>query len=119
MKLTFFIDFFLPSNPLNKGQLFCMKFANFYTKITQSCFFAQVILAEVPTENNAVYAVKALKKDVVLEDDDVECTLVERRVLALSTRHPYLTHLMATFQNEVSHFYPDINLKVTFKRRLL
>ena len=69
----------------------------------------QVLLAEVPTEKNAVYAVKALKKDVVLEDDDVECTLVERRVLALATRHPYLTHLLATFQSEVrlmdfSHF---------------
>ena len=59
------------------------------------------MLAEVPSENNTVYAIKALKKDVVLEDDDVECTLVERRVLALSTRHLYLTHLMATFQSDV------------------
>ena len=73
-------------------------------------FLFQVLLAEVPSEKNAVYAVKALKKDVVLEDDDVECTLVERRVLALATRHPYLTHLLATFQSEVrsmdfSHFH--------------
>ena len=60
-----------------------------------------MLLAEVPAENNKVYAIKALKKDVVLEDDDVDCTLVERRILALATRHHYLTHLMCTFQDEV------------------
>jgi len=75
-----------------------------FLKILGKGSFGKVLLAEVPSEKNAVYAVKALKKDVVLEDDDVECTLVERRVLALATRHPYLTHLLATFQNE-SHLF--------------
>lgn len=44
---------------------------------------------------------KALKKDVVLQDDDVECTMLERDVCKLGNRNPYLTKLFCTFQNEV------------------
>lgn len=60
----------------------------------------QVFLAELK-KSGRFFAVKALKKDVVLMDDDVECTMVERRVLSLAWENPFLTHLYCTFQTKV------------------
>ncbi|CAL1681265.1 unnamed protein product [Lasius platythorax] len=91
-----------PATNLPRFKKYAVSDFNFL-KVLGKGSFGKVLLAEL-CGTECVYAVKCLKKDVVLEDDDVECTLIERKVLTLATRHPYLCHLFCTFQTD-SHLF--------------
>ncbi|KAA0718083.1 Protein kinase C eta type [Triplophysa tibetana] len=66
--------------------------------------FGKVMLVRL-NGSDQVFAVKVLKKDIILQDDDVECTMTEKRVLSLASSHPYLTRLYCCFQTPERLFF--------------
>ncbi|KAJ8269197.1 hypothetical protein COCON_G00118040 [Conger conger] len=66
--------------------------------------FGKVFLGELKSTGQ-FFALKVLKKDVVLMDDDIDYIMVERRVLSVAWEHPFLTHLYCTFQTKENLFF--------------
>ena len=66
--------------------------------------FGKVMLAE-HCDTKEVFAIKVLKKDGIFQDNDIEATMTEKRILALSSNYPFLTSLHSSFQTDSRLFY--------------
>ncbi|KAI0269865.1 hypothetical protein BC834DRAFT_967598 [Gloeopeniophorella convolvens] len=68
--------------------------------------FGKVMLAEEKTSSN-LYAIKVLKKEFIIDNDEVESTRSEKRVFlaAARERHPFLLGLHSCFQTETRVYF--------------
>ncbi|KAF2204839.1 calcium-independent protein kinase C [Delitschia confertaspora ATCC 74209] len=68
--------------------------------------FGKVMLAETKTTKQ-LYAIKVLKKEFIIENDEVESTRSEKRVFLIANkeRHPFLLNLHACFQTETRVYF--------------
>lgn len=68
--------------------------------------FGKVMLAETKATKR-LYAIKVLKKEFIIENDEVESTRSEKRVFLVANkeRHPFLLQLHACFQTETRVYF--------------
>ncbi|KAI1180697.1 hypothetical protein F4777DRAFT_585512 [Nemania sp. FL0916] len=68
--------------------------------------FGKVMLAETK-KSRRLYAIKVLKKEFIIENDEVESIRSEKRVFLIANRerHPFLTNLHACFQTETRVYF--------------
>lgn len=68
--------------------------------------FGKVMLAE-EKKTNGLYAIKVLKKEFIIDNDEVESTRSEKRVFlaAARERHPFLLGLHSCFQTETRIYF--------------
>ena len=68
--------------------------------------FGKVMLAETKSSKK-LYAIKVLKKEFIIDKDEVESTKSEKRVFLIANkeRHPFLLNLHACFQTETRVYF--------------
>ncbi|KAI8813372.1 kinase-like domain-containing protein [Cladochytrium replicatum] len=68
--------------------------------------FGKVMLAE-EKKTKALYAIKALKKEFIIQNDDVKSTRLEKRIfqIASDTHHPFLVNLHSCFHTDTRLYF--------------
>ena len=71
--------------------------------------FGRVFLAELPA-SKTLFAIKAIRKDVLIEYDQITSTLLEKDIL-FTADHPFLAGMEYLFQSEIRLYFvmPFIN----------
>ena len=91
--------------PQGSGRRIGLEHFNFLAVLGKGNF-GKVMLAETKATKK-LYAIKVLKKEFIIENDEVESTKSEKRVFLIANkeRHPFLLNLHACFQTETRVYF--------------
>ncbi|KAH9807826.1 Protein kinase C-like [Teratosphaeria destructans] len=94
-----------PANTAGTGRRIGLDHFNFLAVLGKGNF-GKVMLAETKATKQ-LYAIKVLKKEFIIENDEVESTRSEKRVFLIANkeRHPFLINLHACFQTETRVYF--------------
>ncbi|KAH7388848.1 protein kinase C [Pyrenochaeta sp. MPI-SDFR-AT-0127] len=94
-----------PANTQGTGKRIGLDHFNFLAVLGKGNF-GKVMLAETKSTKQ-LYAIKVLKKEFIIENDEVESTRSEKRVFLIANkeRHPFLLNLHACFQTETRVYF--------------
>lgn len=94
-----------PSSQQGTGRRIGLEHFNFLAVLGKGNF-GKVMLAETKATKK-LYAIKVLKKEFIIENDEVESTRSEKRVFLIANkeRHPFLLNLHACFQTETRVYF--------------
>ena len=94
-----------PANTAGTGRRIGLDHFNFLAVLGKGNF-GKVMLAETKSSKQ-LYAIKVLKKEFIIENDEVESTRSEKRVFLIANkeRHPFLLNLHACFQTETRVYF--------------
>lgn len=94
-----------PANEPGTGRRIGLDHFNFLAVLGKGNF-GKVMLAETKATKQ-LYAIKVLKKEFIIEHDEVESIRSEKRVLLIANkeRHPFLINLHACFQTETRVYF--------------
>jgi len=98
-------DSAVTTKPQGSGRRIGLDHFNFLAVLGKGNF-GKVMLAETKASKQ-LYAIKVLKKEFIIENDEVESTKSERDVfiIANKARHPFLLNLHACFQTETRVYF--------------
>lgn len=65
--------------------------------------FGKVFLGELNI-NKQLYAIKSIRKDILIEMDQIESTMMEKDIM-FDCDHPYLVSMEYLFQNELRLYF--------------
>ena len=91
--------------PASTGRRIGLEHFNFLAVLGKGNF-GKVMLAETKTTKK-LYAIKVLKKEFIIENDEVDSIKSEKRVFLVANkmRHPFLLNLHACFQTETRVYF--------------